>query len=131
SRNTPRSLGACRISSSPASSSSMVKYFSATPYLIPPASAADGLPDPREMVEAVPKRVVLHEELTRQRRVGIQRDGGRAIERFVGERANGGRGRPAIPLEKIERLGFFDRGVLARVIGVQFVNGVPGDAGDR
>ena len=71
------------------------------------------------MVEAVPKRVILHEELARQRRVGIQRDRGRAIERFVRDRANRGRGLPAVALEQIERLGLFDGRVLPRMIGIQ------------
>jgi len=93
--------------------------------------AAERSPNPRQMMEAVPKRVVLHEELTRQRGVAVQRDGGRAIERFVADRSNGRCRLPAVALKKIQRFGLFDRSVLSRMFGVHLMNRVPCDAGDR
>ena len=83
------------------------------------------------MMKAVAKRVILEEELARQRRVGVQRDRRGAVERFVADGANCGRCRPAVALEKIERLRLLDGGMLSRVLGVQLVDGVPCHAGDR
>ena len=41
------------------------------------------------MVKAVPDRVILEEELRRQGRIGVERDGRGVIQLLVGERAYG------------------------------------------
>ena len=55
------------------------------------------------MVETVPKRVVLDEELTRQRCVRVQRDGRRAIELFIGELTDRLGGCEAVLPEELNR----------------------------
>jgi len=86
--------------------------------------------DLREMVPAVPERVIFDEELRRERRTAVEGDRVRAIELFVGELADGVRGGPASRSKELDRFGLRDRGLLLAVLGVDIRNHRPRHALD-
>ena len=70
--------------------------------------SSECLPDPREVVIAVPDGVIFQKELTRQRRVSVERHRRRLRELRIAEGADRGRRRCGVARQKLERRFFRD-----------------------
>src|SRR5579859_6605521 len=79
-----------------------------------------------QVVIAVSNRMILQHELTRQRRIGVERYRRGPIELLVAERANRGRRGRAVATQQRERLILRHAVELLRVNGVQVMDHVPG-----
>ena len=75
---------------------------------------------------AVPHRVILEYELTREWRVGVQGHRGGPIEILVAERPDHRRSRRAVVPEQLQRRFLRHGVVLLGVRGIQLVDGIPG-----
>src|SRR5262249_48921585 len=86
--------------------------------------------DLREVVEAVPHRVILEEELARERRIPVHRVGSNAVEIRLRDGAERGCRRRGILLYQGDRFRLADAVEIARVLGVDGVHVVPRDVID-
>src|SRR4051794_12869497 len=82
------------------------------------------------MMPAMPKRVILNDELRRYRSAETKRERSGPIQLFVRKCAHRFRSVSAVYAQKFERLGFLNGRVLACVLRVQLGDGLPGDIGD-
>src|SRR2546430_17144115 len=86
--------------------------------------------DLRQVMEAVPQRMVLDEKLRGERRVPIEGYRGGAIQLVVGEPTNGFRCGLRVPAKEVERVAFRDGAVLAGVFRDDAGPAIPRDARD-
>src|SRR5437868_15430488 len=77
-----------------------------TPGAIPGLSAANGGANTRQMVPAVPQRVVLDDELRGDSRAHAHREGRGAVQFVIRDGARSGSRLVAVPAEGVEREGY-------------------------